>query len=445
MIKEITLLLLMICLAAPALGEASEAQSQAAPTTIAAPVEEATPEPTQAPAALSTAEPLPAETPAPQASQGPEPTVSLEMIQDPQTVILVAMEELEEMYHEQTLTLGSGEAPLLPSTLTGQTDQGKTAVLAVTWEEADSFAQPGEYALTPQMPYGYELAQEAELPQISLTVLPPPLQADSFEKEGLTYRVKGEELHLTGGKESSHLTVPQTVAGPDGQDYPVGRVASSAFEGSSIESLTFQGSVSAVGESSFKNCNDLSQVDLPKGLTSLGRSACQNCNGLTEITLPASLSVVGDNIFADSESLEKVILDEGSTIVGAGAFRGCTNLQEVTVPSTVTAMGPGAFENCSSLVQAPLSSGMRAIPKAAFSGCTGLKTADIPQGVTAIGPGAFENCESLEQVTIQGALTAIGANAFAGCSKDATFTVYHEETRQALLAYGISDSQIDFE
>lgn len=347
----------------------------------------------------------------------------------------------------QTLTLGPEEAaPVLPSSLTGKTAAGETAVLAITWTGCPDYRLPGSYVLTPQLPYGYTLAAGVRLPQIQLTLLSALAPDGTFSSNGLAYQLlmDGESIQLTGHIQplADTLVIPDSVEGPDGQAFAVTRIESSAFQGASMENISLPGGLYTIGDHAFKNCSQLTSLSLPGSLSSLGRGAFQNCDTLTSATLPAGLTVIGDNVLADCANLSRVTLVPGSTIIGAGAFRNCGSLTQVTVPDSVTAIGPSAFENCRSLTHAPLSQGLGAIPKTAFAGCARLQAVTIPAGVTAIGAGAFENCSALSQVTLLGPVTAVGANAFSGCAESLRFTILHAETQTVLENAGIPPERI---
>jgi len=85
-------------------------------------------------------------------------------------------------------------------------------------------------------------------------------------------------------------------------------------------------SVNSIGNSSFANQTQLSQITIPNSITNIDSSAFENCNNLTNVTLPNSLVTI--------ESY---------------AFNGCSNLSSIIIPSSVTQIGYRAFQNCSNL------------------------------------------------------------------------------------------------
>lgn len=61
-----------------------------------------------------------------------------------------------------------------------------------------------------------------------------------------------------------------------------------------------------IGESAFKNCNNLKNISLPEGLKCIGNSCFYKCD-LNKIVIPNSVMVMGDDAFAFCAGLKKVI------------------------------------------------------------------------------------------------------------------------------------------
>ncbi|HFG0577305.1 TPA: leucine-rich repeat domain-containing protein [Flavobacterium psychrophilum] len=84
--------------------------------------------------------------------------------------------------------------------------------------------------------------------------------------------------------------------------------------------------VTAIGESAFEHCNNLTSVTIPNSVTAIEKYTFYNCNALTSVTIPNSVTAIGNS-----------------------AFDGCMGLTSVTIPNSVTAIGEDAFAGCSSL------------------------------------------------------------------------------------------------
>lgn len=76
--------------------------------------------------------------------------------------------------------------------------------------------------------------------------------------------------------------------------------------------------------------------------------------GTSKIQIPATLggyavAAIGDRAFADCDWLTEVEIPEGVTSVGEEAFSGCRALKTVQKPATLTSLAETAFSGCESL------------------------------------------------------------------------------------------------
>ena len=97
-----------------------------------------------------------------------------------------------------------------------------------------------------------------------------------------------------------------------------------------------------------------SKVDIPaelggKPVTEFAFGAFGYCSSLTEVTIPKSVTSIGEWAFEGCSSLTKAIIPEGVMSIGVGAFRFCSSLTEVTIPKSVTSIGKWAFDECEAL------------------------------------------------------------------------------------------------
>ena len=70
--------------------------------------------------------------------------------------------------------------------------------------------------------------------------------------------------------------------------------------------ITFDASVTKIGNSTFYNCSSLTSVTIPNSVTSIGNSAFSNCNSLTSVTIPNSVTSIGNSAFRNCSSLTSV-------------------------------------------------------------------------------------------------------------------------------------------
>ena len=183
--------------------------------------------------------------------------------------------------------------------------------------------------------------------------------------------------------------------------------------------------VTNIDDYAFKNCKQLSQVQLPPGLTGIGKSAFYGCRELKEITIPSKVTYAG-NAYTEGgpfgySGLETVYLENGLTTIAENMFAYCTKLFSVEIPDSVTAIGKEAFKNCTSLSNLKFSKNLSSFGYLAFQNCTSLKSVHINfSGVTEVvrqaegGPFAGSG---LETVTFADDVTKIASNLLHGCGK----------------------------
>ena len=208
--------------------------------------------------------------------------------------------------------------------------------------------------------------------------------------------------------------------------------------------------VTAIGEKAFRNCMNLTGVELPDGITSIGRQAFINCVALQQIVIPASVKHIGELAFQDCINLTRVetpsidcwldiefddhyanplsythhLIAGGEEVrhlvidgyVNPYAFIECEGLESLTINEGVTDIGTAAFSYCTGIKQLNLPASMKEIPMQLFYGCTGLKSLTIPEGVESLGSSAFSSCTGLTGVSLPTTLTTIGSSAFNGCT-----------------------------
>ena len=110
--------------------------------------------------------------------------------------------------------------------------------------------------------------------------LPVTSTAYDFEADGIYYNFSNEEgaVEVTAAPYSNSysgaVTIPATVSHND-------------------TSYT----VTAIGEWTFANSNDLISVTLPNSVTTIGGHAFWTCNDLTSMTIPNSVITIGEEAF----------------------------------------------------------------------------------------------------------------------------------------------------
>ncbi len=84
-------------------------------------------------------------------------------------------------------------------------------------------------------------------------------------------------------------------------------------------------------------------TEIPSSVAALGDSAFWG-SGLEKITVPSSVKKIGSSTFRNCENLKEVNLYQGVETVGSGAFNYCTSLEEIYIPISVTFIYNEAFD-----------------------------------------------------------------------------------------------------
>ncbi|MBQ8566546.1 MAG: leucine-rich repeat domain-containing protein [Clostridia bacterium] len=195
--------------------------------------------------------------------------------------------------------------------------------------------------------------------------------------------------------------------------------------GKSTETINIPNTVTAIGDSAFYGCKNITAVTIHDKVTSIGSYAFSNCDKLQTLTLGNGIKTIGDAAFADCDEITKVVLPNSVTSIGEKAFYFCKSLTSVTVPAGATEIGDRAFTNCDSLTAIDVASGNTSYKSVngdlyTKDGKTILayaigKEADsfvIPAGVTTIGDEAFSRSRNLKTITIPSGITKIGSYSF---------------------------------
>ena len=199
-----------------------------------------------------------------------------------------------------------------------------------------------------------------------------------------------------------------------------------------------------MGEYVFNNCENLSNVNLPSGITTISTGDFSYCSNLKYIELPTGITSIGEYAFSFCSNLQDINLPSGITTIGSGAFWNCSNLTNVILPSALTSIGDLAFVNCSNLANVTLSSNITSIGSSTFSDCKSLKNLTISKDVTSIKDIRFNNdYEDLELESVYVAWeNPIEAGSFFNRIKISNCTLYVPQGTKE--AYANADVWKDF-
>lgn len=169
--------------------------------------------------------------------------------------------------------------------------------------------------------------------------------------------------------------------------------------------------VSSIGDSAFKNCENLEYVDL-RAITNVPKEAFNTCGKLKFVNT-GEISSIGDYAFQNCGALTSMHL-ENVRDIGQKGFDGSGLSGSITLPN-LTSCADYAFHNCKSLteISAPNISSAAA---GVFYQCDKLSGAHL-DNVVEINDNAFRECCNLNAIPNQLNLLSIGLNALSACHK----------------------------
>ena len=206
-------------------------------------------------------------------------------------------------------------------------------------------------------------------------------------------------------------------------------IEAGSFKNSGVVRVVIPEGVTVIKESSFENCERLSNLTLPRHLVAIEDKAFSGCHALNSIKLYNALESIGAEAFYECDSLISLEIPKSVKRIGDSAIEGCTSLQTLVIPFVGSArdenesmayilgdveydslrkitvtdsaqLPEGAFMGLTSVEEIVLPKELYTVGDYAFWGCSSLKTIEIPSTVTYIGLYSLEGCESLEELTL---------------------------------------------
>lgn len=235
------------------------------------------------------------------------------------------------------------------------------------------------------------------------------------------------------------ITIPDSVTS----------IGSYAFYNcSKLTSIAIPDSVISISERAFYYCDGLTSVTIGNGIASIGSYAFYECTGLTRVNINdieawcninfntyANPLEYAKKLYLNGNLVTDLIIPRSVTSIKNNAFKNCRSLTSVIIPDSVTSIGNSAFETCHQLSSVTIPDSVTSIGESAFENCLQLTSVTIPDSVTSIGDRAFINCSNLISVRISNSVKFIGYCAFEDCSS--IEDVYYYGTQADISAVDI--------
>lgn len=151
--------------------------------------------------------------------------------------------------------------------------------------------------------------------------------------------------------------------------------------------VTISDGVTNIGEEVFSFCENLTSVTIGKDVAVVEDSAFYGCRKLTEVYISdlsawcridfhsgtSSPLQYGSKLYLSGGLVTDLVIPKGISSIGQYTFAYYNSLNSVTIPDSVTSIDKNAFECCSELTKILLPKEIDTIGEAAFYGCKRLK------------------------------------------------------------------------
>lgn len=289
--------------------------------------------------------------------------------------------------------------------------------------------------------------------------------AQEFIVDGIKYSVLSAEnrtVEVISNGWSSYtgdIVIPETVEYDDAI-YNVTAVGESAFWFcSDMTSVVIPNSVTVINRRAFAFCWNAGDIQLPANVVTIGDEAFMVCSGIRTINIPSSVTSIGENAFAifsendpDVNTYYIETLNWNCNLdfsVIAKSFMGEYNrVRDYNVRNLVIGKDVTRFNFCYAPFNDPFDESRSYLTVVegisvdnnnslfdSRNNCNaiintsqnkllaGLNTTVIPNDVTSIGECAFFKCSQMENIIIPASVSSIGHDAFAGCTSLESFSI----------------------
>ncbi|MBR1850545.1 MAG: leucine-rich repeat domain-containing protein [Bacteroidales bacterium] len=253
------------------------------------------------------------------------------------------------------------------------------------------------------------------------------------------------------------LVIPDSIE-HTGTVYAVRSINAHTFKGcDGLRSVRLPRCLTAIGSEAFSNCSMLTTLEVPQGVTAIGADAffrvnnvsyvgdasgrpwgAKNLNGYVhngfvfadesrrtitgyvgsevDIVIPSSVETIAAAAFYNNLEVRSFLFPPSLTEVDDEAFAYCSALRRAYLPDAVVRLGGYAFHHCSMLGEVRLGPNIEEIGYLAFGYCDSLVSVVLPPRLSLLQRATFYSCSSLEEVTFGRSLDSVADLAFALCT-----------------------------
>lgn len=196
--------------------------------------------------------------------------------------------------------------------------------------------------------------------------------------------------------------------------------------------------VATIGESAFYNCNNLSSIFIPEGVTRIEANAFLFCSGLSDITIPGSIVYIGDSAFLFCSDIKSVWFKGEAPNVGTNPFSGVDSAARayIAAGSLASFGGEGTSWNGLLVSEHAFDTFLDAVQYAEFSASDALPSSDplnrgVPNAVAhSLGISLVGNLTDSQRSRLpkpvpsqHGAPVALGFSLPANAPSDVTYFI----------------------
>lgn len=241
----------------------------------------------------------------------------------------------------------------------------------------------------------------------------------------------------------NNVTLPKTLVG----------ISASAFENSLISSVNLdQTNIVSLGKSSFKNCQNLTNITLPSTITQINEETFLACKNLEDVKIQSTDLIIKDRAFFDCFNLSDIKFTGDDVEICNYAFCNCYALSSIECFYDAKSVGIGAFKNCSSIFYAYFNN-IEILNDETFYGCTRLRAVNF-SGLIELKSNVFYGCEQIKNFNLPNTLTSFDETAFLNSGLESISSnsnnfyaengVLYNNQKNAIICYPICKNNANF-